>query len=601
MTPFASRRAQRSTLSWPATTYFITSSVAGSVKRRPATMRVSRPRRLLERGRLRPAAVDDGDAVPAVDERAQVPRDDVEVRRVDDLAAELQDDGLHGGHGPGSASEAISSRPSMRFMFWIACPAPPFTRLSVGGEERDGADAGARGARDRRRPRRSSSPRPPRPRAAGGAARARTARPRTPRGRARRAAPASTASGELDERGREDAAPERRRDRDEPEREVPRAGGGERLLDLRARAGARAACTARGSRRGPGGACPAEGAAPEPDDPVIPWTWTTPSRSPARASGRSASSIVVAKQPGAATSRARADRVAVQLGQAVDERGEQLGARVNATVVPLVRGRVLQPEVAAHVDDLAGPGSAASSGTFVADTPCGSPSRTTSTPRAASAGGERLEDELGPPLEGGIRGGERLADEVDRRDAHELDVGVEEEAPDELGAAVPGAADHGGAVALARAHAPPLYRDRPAPCQRAARRRSAGGRDADARSTTRSPGSPRSAARWRTLLARARRARAPSPATRPASRRSSAALEESAARRAPGSLRSRADRERALRPAPRASGAPPTGAPVFLVGHADTVFPPGTFEGFRRRGRPRDRPRRLRHEGRPRR
>ncbi len=26
------------------------------------------------------------------------------------------------------------------------------------------------------------------------------------------------------------------------------------------------------------------------------------------------------------------------------------------------------------------------------------------------------------------------------------------------------------------------------------------------------------------------------------------------------------------------------GAPVFLVGHADTVFPPGTFEGFRREG-----------------
>ncbi|HYG69156.1 MAG TPA: M20/M25/M40 family metallo-hydrolase, partial [Anaeromyxobacteraceae bacterium] len=29
---------------------------------------------------------------------------------------------------------------------------------------------------------------------------------------------------------------------------------------------------------------------------------------------------------------------------------------------------------------------------------------------------------------------------------------------------------------------------------------------------------------------------------------------------------------------------PARGAPVFLVGHTDTVFPPGTFEGFRREG-----------------
>src|SRR6266545_3936349 len=86
---------------------------------------------LLERRRLRTAAVDDRDAVPAVDENAQVLRDAVEIQRVDELTAELQHDGLHGGHGPGSASEVISSRPSMRFMSWIACPAPPFTRLSV--------------------------------------------------------------------------------------------------------------------------------------------------------------------------------------------------------------------------------------------------------------------------------------------------------------------------------------------------------------------------------------------------------------------------------------------------------------------------------------
>ena len=35
------------------------------------------------------------------------------------------------GHGPGSSSDAVSARPSMRFMFWIAWPAPPLIRLSV--------------------------------------------------------------------------------------------------------------------------------------------------------------------------------------------------------------------------------------------------------------------------------------------------------------------------------------------------------------------------------------------------------------------------------------------------------------------------------------
>ena len=41
--------------------------------------------------------------------------------------------------------------------------------------------------------------------------------------------------------------------------------------------------------------------------------------------------------------------------------------------------------------------------------------------------------------------------------------------------------------------------------------------------------------------------------------------------------------------------------PIVLIGHHDTVFPPGHFEGWREDGRPRDRPGRARHEGRARR
>ena len=62
--------------------------------------------------------------------------------------------------------------------------------------------------------------------------------------------------------------------------------------------------------------------------------------------------MVVAKQPGEATALAPADRLAVQLGQAVDERAvEQLGARVVGAVVLLVGGGVAQAEVARQVDD----------------------------------------------------------------------------------------------------------------------------------------------------------------------------------------------------------------------------------------------------------
>ena len=62
-------------------------------------------------------------------------------------------------------------------------------------------------------------------------------------------------------------------------------------------------------------------------------------------------------------------------------------------------------------------------------------------PVAASAGGDALERQVGLPFEVRVRRRERLADEVDRRDAHELDVRVMEEPADELAAAVAAAAD----------------------------------------------------------------------------------------------------------------------------------------------------------------
>src|SRR5262249_54268919 len=91
---------------------------------------------LRELVRLRAAAVDDGDLVVAVDEGANVGGERGRLGAGDDLTADLDDDGDgHGldgyGHDPRSSSEAFSSTPSMRFMFWIACPAPPLMRLSV--------------------------------------------------------------------------------------------------------------------------------------------------------------------------------------------------------------------------------------------------------------------------------------------------------------------------------------------------------------------------------------------------------------------------------------------------------------------------------------
>ena len=55
--------------------------------------------------------------------------------------------------------------------------------------------------------------------------------------------------------------------------------------------------------------------------------------------------------PGAGDELRAAQRIAVQLGNAVDELGQQLRARVAAAVPGVVAGRLAQPEVRAQVDD----------------------------------------------------------------------------------------------------------------------------------------------------------------------------------------------------------------------------------------------------------
>ena len=84
--------------------------------------------------RLRSAPVHDDQAKPRGARARDLPGGDGQRRQRQDVAAELDDRQLGiaaYGHGPGSSSEAVSASPSMRFMFWIACPAPPLIRLSV--------------------------------------------------------------------------------------------------------------------------------------------------------------------------------------------------------------------------------------------------------------------------------------------------------------------------------------------------------------------------------------------------------------------------------------------------------------------------------------
>ena len=151
--------------------------------------------------------------------------------------------------------------------------------------------------------------------------------------------------------------------------------------------------------------------------------------------------MVVAKQPGEATKRARADRArgsarAGRRRSRASSSGHGCACRSSAR-----RRRVLQPEVAAHVDDLQRRERGELRHLGRRDLVREPEQHDVHARAAASAGGRPSKTRSVTPLERRVGGGERLADEVDRGDAHELDVGVDEQPADHLRAAVAGAAD----------------------------------------------------------------------------------------------------------------------------------------------------------------
>ncbi len=169
--------------------------------------------------------------------------------------------------------------------------------------------------------------------------------------------------------------------------------------------------------------------------------------------------MVVAKQPGEATKRALPDRLPVELREAVDELGQPLGAGVCLGVPPLVGGRVLEPEVPAHVHDLhAGDGGDLRQ--LLGRHGVGQPQQDHVHAPGRLGRRDRLEAEIGELLQRRVGRRERLPHEVDRGDPHQLHVRVDEQPADHLRPAVARAADHRRPVALAGCHAPPLYRER---------------------------------------------------------------------------------------------------------------------------------------------
>src|SRR6185503_7799174 len=85
---------------------------------------------LRQLGRLGTAAVDHDEAAARRARGRDLRGDDAERGRREHVAAQL-DDGRRHGQGPGSSRDIVSGRPNMRFMFWMAWPAPPLIRLSV--------------------------------------------------------------------------------------------------------------------------------------------------------------------------------------------------------------------------------------------------------------------------------------------------------------------------------------------------------------------------------------------------------------------------------------------------------------------------------------
>ena len=122
------------------------------------------------------------------------------------------------------------------------------------------------------------------------------------------------------------------------------------------------------------------------------------------------------------------------------------GHGVLGAVVALVDRRVAEAEVARQIDDARA--GRHELGHLLRAHLVGQAEEHDVHPLGGLAGGDPFEPQLGPPFEVRVHRGERLADEVDRRDPDELDLGVEEEAANQLRAAVAGAADDGGLEAL---------------------------------------------------------------------------------------------------------------------------------------------------------
>ena len=197
-------------------------------------------------------------------------------------------------------------------------------------------------------------------------------------------------------------------------------------------------------------------------------------REQARARERQEAELDRRREAAGRRDRARLpDRVAVQLGQAVDEAcraapGADAARRSSARRRPRRAGgsrptcrRPSRPRRGSRA-----PG---------ARSPCAAAPAARRPRRAPPRSGGRFSKRSGlRPGQRRVRRRQRLADVVDRDDADELDVGMDEQPPDELRAAVAGAADDGGLEALHLVDCKPSARSR-AHCRRTNRGRATAG------------------------------------------------------------------------------------------------------------------------------
>ena len=140
--PAATSAEHRSTFTFPATVIFITSSVSASVMRRPATICGVCPSFFCSSvacgpppcttTTCRPAARISATsaAIAAMCSPWTTSPPSLRTTYAPVLPAAFAAAVGHG-YPPTSSSVVRSSQPSIRFIDWIACPAPPLIRLSV--------------------------------------------------------------------------------------------------------------------------------------------------------------------------------------------------------------------------------------------------------------------------------------------------------------------------------------------------------------------------------------------------------------------------------------------------------------------------------------